>query len=109
LVAKGLPCPRCGATAVDTRSVREMPNGATFKRQMPLVRFLAFVPVMSLMEIVSFKALLVTAAAGGAYAGLAAFHNRRGLAASRPFEMHACRKCGYGWQHPAGAPEPAAP
>ena len=108
-MTKAPPCPRCGSAAVDTRSVRELPNGAVFKRQMPLVRFLAFVPVMSLMEMVSFTALLVTGALGGAVAGLASLHNRRGLAVSRPFEMHACRKCGYGWQHPAGEPEPAAP
>lgn len=107
-MAKAPPCPRCGSTAVDTRSIRELPTGAVFKRQMPLVRFVAFVPVMSLMGMVSFKALLVTAAAGGAYAGLASLHNRRGMAASRPFEMHACRTCGYGWKHPAGEPEPAA-
>ena len=108
-MAKGLPCPRCGSTAVDTRSVREMPNGAVFKRQMPLVRFLLFVPVMSIMEMVSFKAVLVTAAIAAAFAGMASLHNRRGMAASRAFEMHACRKCGYGWKHPAGEPEPAAP
>jgi hypothetical protein len=94
---------------VDARSVREFPSGATFRRQMPLVRFLAFVPVMSVMEMVSFKAMLVTGAAGGLTAGLATVHNRRGMAASRPMEMHACRSCGYGWKHAAGEPEPAAP
>jgi hypothetical protein len=108
-VAKGPPCPRCGSTAVDTRAFRELPNGRPFKRQMPLVRFLVFVPIMSIVEMVSFKALLVTGAVAGGTAALANVHNRRGLAASRQMEMHACRQCGYGWQHAAGEPEPAAP
>ncbi len=108
-MAKGprVACPRCGAQKVDTRVVRERPNGQPFKRQMPLVRFLVFVPVISVMEMVSFKAMLVTLGVAGGTAGLANLHNRRGLVTSRAIEQHVCRSCGQEWRHPVGEPEPA--
>ena len=102
-----LQCPSCGSNKVDTRQVRELRSGAVFRRQMPLVRFVLWVPVMSLMELVSFKAMLVTLGLAGITAGLATIHNRRGIAASRPLETHACRRCGYEWKHAPGEPEPA--
>jgi hypothetical protein len=106
-VAEKLQCPRCGATRVDTRQVREYSNGRVFKRQMPLVRFLAVVPIASVLELVSFKAMLAAVALGGALAALANWHNKRGQALTTPKEMHACRQCGYSWKHAPGTPEPA--
>jgi rubredoxin len=106
-VADKLRCPSCGSNKVDTRQMRELRTGVPFKRQMPLVRFVMWVPVISLMEMVSFKAMLVTAGLGGLTAAAASWHNRRGIAASRPLEAHACRQCGYEWKHAPGEPEPA--
>jgi rubredoxin len=106
-VAEKLQCPRCGATQVDSRQMREYGNGRVFKRQMPLVRFLVFVPVASVLAPVSFKAMLATVAFGGLWAGLANWHNKRGVAQTTPTEMHACRLCGYSWKHAPGTPEPA--
>jgi rubredoxin len=106
-VAEKLQCPRCGTNRVDTRQIREYSNGRVFKRQMPLVRFLVFVPVASVLELVSFKAMLVTVAIAAAWAGLANWHNKRGTALTTPKEAHACRQCGYSWEHAPGTPEPA--
>jgi rubredoxin len=106
-VAEKLQCPRCGAKRVDTRQIREYAGGRVFKRQMPLVRFLVFVPVVSVLELVSFKAMLAALAIAGLWAALANWHNKRGMAVTTPKELHACRQCGYSWQHAPGTPEPA--
>jgi rubredoxin len=106
-VAEKVQCPRCGANRVDTRQSREYGNGRVFKRQMPLVRFLLFVPIASVLELVSFKAMLATLVIAAIWAGMANWHNKRGMTQTLPKEMHTCRQCGYSWAHAPGMPEPA--
>jgi len=105
-VGQKVRCPSCDGTRVDTRQVRELAGGATFRRRMPLVRFILCIPIASLMTVVSFKAALLVLAIGGVMAGLARWHNNRGLARSVPKEVHTCRQCGYTWKHAPGEPEP---
>ncbi len=102
-----LTCPSCGGRRVDTRKTREYPDGRTFKRRMPLVRLLIWVPVLFVLTLAAWKAMLVILLIAGATAWYAAWQNARGTAASSPKEVHTCRQCGYTWKHAPGDPEPA--
>ena len=106
-MAEKLRCPRCGGQSVDTRTIRAVPGGAVFKRQMPLVRFLVWVPVMSVAAMASYKVAFAALALAGLTGWLASRHNARGITRSSPKETHACRQCGYDWSHAPGEPEPA--
>jgi rubredoxin len=106
-VAEKLRCPSCGGRRVDTRLIRVLRNGATFKRQMPLVRFLVWLPVLSVSAMASYKVAVVVLALAGSTGLLARRHNTRGIASSVARETHVCRECGHAWSHAPGEPEPA--
>jgi len=74
---------------------------------MTLVRFLVWLPVLSVAAMASYKAAFVVLAIAGITGGLARWHNTRGIANSVPKETHVCRRCGYAWSHAPGEPEPA--
>ena len=101
-----LACPNCGGARVTTRPTREFPDGRTFRRRMPLVRILIWVPVLSVLTLASWKLVLVVLTIAGVMAWHAAWMNARGMAASSPKEVHTCRRCGYSWKHAPGDPEP---
>jgi hypothetical protein len=106
-MAEKLTCPSCGGARVRTRRTREFPDGRAFRRRMPLVRILIWVPVLSVLTLASWKLVLAVLLIAGTTAWFAAWGNARDAAATQRWETHTCRRCGSTWKHVPGDPEPA--